>query len=141
MAAGIETARIEDENSEVGTTVYNDATCLQCHQVGGNGGKVGPSLDQVYSRHKNDRTAILREILEPSHKIDKEYEMHKILTIDGITITGIIKLKTDTEIKLLVNPESPDLTTVLIDDIEQMGKVSNSIMPSGLMNNLSLIHI
>ena len=137
MAAGIETARIEDENSEVGTTVYNDATCLQCHQVGGNGGKVGPSLDQVYSRHKNDRTAILREILEPSHKIDKEYEMHKILTIDGITITGIIKLKTDTEIKLLVNPESPDLTTVLIDDIEQMGKVSNSIMPSGLMNNFT----
>ena len=128
---------IAEGDSEVGATVYKEATCFQCHQVGGNGGNVGPALDQVYSRLKNDRTAVLREILEPSHKIDKQYEMHKILTIDGLLITGIIKSKTDTEIKLLVNPESTKLTTVPVDDIEQMGKVSNSIMPSGLMNNFT----
>ena len=137
LAAGIVAAEDVDEDSRLGITIYNDARCLQCHQISGNGGKVGPSLDQVYSRHKNDRTAILREILEPSHKIDKEYEMHKILTIDGIVIIGIIKSKTETEIKLLANPESADLTTVLVDDIEQMGKVSSSIMPSGLMNNFT----
>ena len=130
-------AGIAEANPEVGATIYNEATCLQCHQIGGNGGKVGPALDQVYSRHKRDRTAVLREILEPSHRIDKEYEMHKILTVDGLTIVGIIKSKTDTEIKLLVNPESPDLTTVLVDDIEEMAQVSNSLMPSGLMNNFT----
>ena len=130
-------AGIAEANPEVGATIYNEATCLQCHQIGGNGGKVGPALDQVYSRHKRDRTAVLREILEPSHRIDKEYEMHKILTVDGLTIAGIIKSKTDTEIKLLVNPESPDLTTVLVDDIEEMAQVSNSLMPSGLMNNFT----
>ena len=37
----------------------------------------------------------------------------------------------------MVNPESPDLTTVLVDDIEEMAQVSNSLMPSGLMNNFT----
>ena len=128
---------VRETTDAVGAQIYTEATCAQCHQISGKGGKVGPALDAVFSRHKNDRTAILREILEPSHFIDKQYQQHKILTIDNLTITGIIKSRTDKEIKLLVNPESGELTTVLVDDIEQMAVASQSIMPKGLMNNFT----
>ena len=61
--------------------------------------------------------------------------MHKILTLDGQTIIGIIQSENEDEIELLDNPESKETIKVVKDDIDEMVKTSKSIMPKALMDN------
>jgi putative heme-binding domain-containing protein len=127
----------QGQGLEIGKKIFTEATCAQCHQLSGEGGNVGPELDEVFTRWKNDRTAVMREILEPSHRIDEKYSMHMILTIDGVAMSGIIKSQNDQQIELIDNPTSTETTKVLKDDIEEMVKTSTSIMPKALMDNFS----
>ncbi len=122
---------------EAGARIYREATCFQCHQLQGQGGQVGPQLDEVFAKHKHDRLAVMREIIDPSHRIDAQYSMHKILTIDGETITGIIQEENDDEILLLDNPESREFTKILQGDVEDKIKTSTSIMPRALLDNFT----
>ena len=137
FAADLKGLKAGVATNELGAKIYKEATCFQCHQLESEGGSVGPELDELFARHKGDRTAVLREILEPSHRIDEKYSMHKFLTVDGDTITGIIQSETDDTIELLDNPESKELTTVLKDDIEDRVKTSTSIMPKALLDNFT----
>lgn len=122
---------------EVGKKLFTEATCAACHQLGGAGGAVGPALDEVVSRWKGDRAALIREIIEPSHRIDDKYSMHMVLTLDGETISGIIQSDTSDEIEIIDNPESKEPITIAKDDIDEMIKTSKSIMPKSLLDNFS----
>ena len=60
-----------------------------------------------------------------------------ILTVDGLTITGIIQEQDKNQVVLLDNPESDEPTTVLMEEVEDMVKTSKSIMPKALMNQFT----
>lgn len=52
-----------------GEAVYKAKQCSACHAVGGKGGKVGPSLDEVGSRH--NKAWLTDQLKDPtSHKPD-----------------------------------------------------------------------
>lgn len=123
--------------SSVGEKLFKEATCAQCHKLGTEGGAVGPDLTDVFARNKNDRETILREILEPSHKIDPKYEVYLIQTFDGLSLSGIITEQDGEKITIIANPENPKPTTILRDDIEAMKKTSSSLMPKALMDNFT----
>ena len=97
---------------KIGERIFKDATCAQCHQLGGVGGAVGPALDEVFQRYQGDSMSVLQEILEPSNRIDEKYSMHMILTVDGLTLTGIIQEQDGEQVVLLDNPESREPTIV-----------------------------
>ena len=122
---------------KIGERIFKEATCAQCHQLGGSGGAVGPALDDVFERYQGDSKAVLQEILEPSNRIDEKYAMHMILTVDGLTITGIIQDQDKNQVVLLDNPESDEPTIVLMEEVEEMVKTSKSIMPKALMNQFT----
>ena len=63
--------------------------------------------------------------------------MHVIVTLDGVTISGIIQSETDDEIELLDNPEATETIKIAKDDIDEMVKTSKSIMPKALMDNFT----
>ncbi|MEC9091600.1 MAG: PVC-type heme-binding CxxCH protein [Planctomycetota bacterium] len=123
--------------SSVGAKLFKEATCGQCHKLGQEGGAVGPDLSQVFSRYKNDRRAVLNEILDPSEKIDPKYEVYLLQTYDGLSISGIITEQDTEKITIIANPENPKPTTILRDDIEAMKKTSSSLMPKALMDNFT----
>ena len=122
---------------KIGERIFKEATCAQCHQLAGVGGKVGPALDDIFQKYQNDAAAVLQEILEPSNRIEEKYSVHMILTVDGLTITGIIQSQNDDEVVLLDNPESEEPTTVAREEIEEMVKTSKSIMPKALVNQFT----
>ncbi|MCH2180079.1 MAG: c-type cytochrome [Mariniblastus sp.] len=128
---------LQGRSMKIGERIFKEATCAQCHQLGGSGGAVGPALDDVFERYQGDSLAVLREILEPSNRIDEKYAMHMILTVDGLTITGIIQEQDKNQVVLLDNPESDEPTTVLMEEVEEMVKTSKSIMPKALMNQFT----
>ncbi|MEM9826293.1 MAG: c-type cytochrome [Planctomycetota bacterium] len=122
---------------EIGKKLFVEASCQSCHQMNAEGGKIGPSLDEVFTRHQGDAVAVLREILEPSAKIDSKYKMHKVLTFDGVTFTGI-KIKEDEHsIELLQSAEDPKPIEILQDDIDLMVPSTVSLMPKALLNQYS----
>lgn len=119
---------------EIGMRIFKEASCANCHQVGGQGGAVGPALDDVFGRWKGDAKAVLQEILEPSHRIDAKYAMHVVLTLEGKTVSGLIVEENKDEVLLLENPEALKPTVISQDDIEEIVKTSTSMMPKALLD-------
>jgi putative heme-binding domain-containing protein len=125
---------IRGRSPEIGKRLFVEASCAGCHKMQGEGGAIGPELTDVFTRWKGDRVGILREVLEPSHKVDAKYVMQRILTVDGRTVTGVLLSEDDDKVVLLSNPEAKEPTVILQDDIEAMVPSSVSMMPKALMD-------
>ena len=125
---------IRGRSPEIGKRLFAEASCAGCHKMEGEGGAIGPELTDVYARWKGDRVGILREVLEPSHKVDAKYVMQRILTVDGRTVTGVLISEDNAKVTLLSNPEAKEPTVILQDDIEAMVPSSVSMMPKALMD-------
>jgi putative heme-binding domain-containing protein len=130
-------AGLRGRTNKIGKKIFTEATCAQCHQVGDEGKAVGPALTDVWSRWKGDGSAILQEVLDPSHRIEPKYIVRKIVTADGEVISGIVVEETKDTISILPNPESKVPTVVNQEDIEDMVKSSVSIMPKKLMDRFT----
>jgi len=122
---------------QIGEKIFKAATCAQCHKVRGVGGSVGPELTDILKRWKGDQYGILREVLDPSHRIDPKYAVQMIATDDGKVFTGIVKAEDKQTISLLVNPESPKPTVIKRSDIDEMFKTSKSMMPKALLDRFT----
>lgn len=127
-------AAVEGRSAEIGAKLFQEATCVQCHKVSGVGGAVGPELGGVLARHKGDRQAVLREMLDPSHKIDPKFALYNVLTADGRVISGIITQQSPQQITLIANGEKPTPQTILQADIDELTKSPLSMMPKGLLD-------
>ena len=131
------TDALQGRKTELGERLFKEATCLQCHKIGEQGGMVGPELAGVFKRHKNDDVSVLREILDPSHKIDPKYALYNIITIDGKVISGIVTSQNKKAITVISNPEIPKPQVIQRDDIDEMNKSSASLMPKGIMDRFT----
>jgi putative heme-binding domain-containing protein len=125
---------LKGRSPEIGRRIFVEASCAGCHKVDGEGGVIGPELTDVLSRWKGDRIGVLREILEPSHKVDEKYQMQKILTVDGVTVTGILIAEDDEKVTLVSSPDAKEPMVVPQDDIEVMVPSSVSMMPKALLD-------
>ena len=125
---------MRDRSPEIGKRLFAEASCAGCHKVQGEGGVIGPELTDVFTRWKGDRIGVLREVLDPSHKVDAKYVMQRILTADGRTVTGVLLAEDDDKVTLLSNPEAKEPTVIAQDDIEAMVPSSVSMMPKALMD-------
>jgi putative heme-binding domain-containing protein len=122
----------------IGKRLFEEATCAGCHHAGDlKLGNVGPELDTLYARRKGDRRAVLREILEPSHRIDDAYAVQLFLTVDGDTVSGLVVEESKDTISILENPEAKEPTKLATEDIEQRVRTANSMMPKGLLDRFS----
>lgn len=129
---------LRGRSPQIGERIFTEATCAQCHKLGTYGvGGVGPELSETYAKFKDDHTSVLREIIDPSHRIDDKYAVHLILDLDGQTYSGLVLEETKEKVTLLENPEAKEPTVILQDDIDQMVKTANSMMPKGLMDQFS----
>lgn len=125
---------LRGRSPEIGEKIFNEASCAGCHKIKGVGGMVGPELTDIYKRWKSDDLGILREILEPSHKIDAKYATQKILTVEGKVLLGILAAEDDEKVTLISDPTAKEPIVVLQDDIEEMMQSSTSLMPKALMD-------
>ena len=92
IAAYVKTlGRIEPEeipgDAGRGEAVYASLDCGVCHTLGGEGGILGPVLDDIGARRS---TAHLREaLIEPEASIPTGFLQLQVLTKDGRALTGI----------------------------------------------------
>src|SRR5205085_411029 len=73
------------------------AACFKCHQVGGEGGKIGPDLSNLIYR---DYASVLKDITMPSAAINPDHLAYNIDLTDGERATGVIVQDTGTQVIL-----------------------------------------
>jgi putative heme-binding domain-containing protein len=128
---------LRGRSAEIGRQLFKEATCLPCHKVRGEGGAVGPELTDVFVRWKGDHLGVLREMIEPSHKIEPKYALFNVLTSDGRIYSGIMTDQNAETITVITNPDNPQPQVIARDDINEMMKASTSMMPKGLLDRFT----
>ena len=119
---------------EQGRIIYAKADCIKCHRLGEIGGGGGPDLSSVGKRFQ--KKELLQSILYPSHFISDQYTTKTVATASGRTFNGVVKEKTDGSVVVL-DPEGNEIF-VAAEDIDEIVPNKKSVMPAGLLNELSL---
>ncbi len=129
LLAGVERGR----SFESGKAAFRAAQCLKCHRFAGDGGAVGHDLTGAGNRFSP--ADILESILLPSKVVSDQYASQTIVTTNGTTITGAVSELPDGSLSVM--QASGDTQTIGRDEIEEMVPSKLSIMPEGLLNNLT----
>ncbi|MDB5351079.1 MAG: putative heme-binding protein [Planctomycetota bacterium] len=103
------------------------AKCASCHSVGGKGGSIGPSLDELKGR---DLAEVYFHIAEPSARILPEYMTYTVARKGGEIAAGIVRGEGFDAIR--VSDIGAKVTIIPKADIEEMRPSSSSTMPVGL---------
>lgn len=106
----------------------NAGTCAKCHKVKGEGKEVGPDLSEIGS--KLSKEALYLSILDPSAGVSFNYETWLVRTFDGTVFTGVLVSQTDDAVEL--KTAEAIVHKLRRDDIEQMKKSTQSIMPADI---------
>jgi putative heme-binding domain-containing protein len=94
-------------------------------------------MSDVLKKYKNDRVAIVQNILEPSKVIEDRYRTYQFELKDGETSTGIILREDAANVVLQTGPADALIQTLRKVDISQRQPQASSVMPLGLLNSLS----
>ncbi len=123
-------------DAQRGRTAFTKADCFKCHRCGGQGETVGPDLTTVAQRFQQQE--LLESIVYPSHNISDQYAS-KLVTSNGRTYAGLVIPRGEAGITLLLSDgEKIDLAHA---DIEDLQVSSQSVMPTGLLNKLTLSEV
>ncbi|QVL33517.1 ThuA domain-containing protein [Telmatocola sphagniphila] len=143
QSAGEKIARIRSLSAAIRKTAGNPMhgkelftkTCSTCHQIFGEGGKVGPDLT---SADRKNLDYMLTQIIDPSAYIRPEYISHTAKLSSGQVLTGLIKDPSPERITLQNIRDNQVLETVISrSDIEELSPSSVSLMPEKLLDTFS----
>ncbi len=107
-------------------------SCLRCHEIGDDGGDVGPKLTEIGTKKSADY--LLEAIVAPNAKLAEGFETIIVQTDEGEVISGIIKSQ-DSEKLTIVKPDGT-LISIEQDSIEGTKKGLSS-MPNDLLKYLN----
>jgi putative heme-binding domain-containing protein len=129
-------SQLDKRSAKAGQQVFRLAGCIKCHKVGNEGIDFGPKLAESTKKFRGE--ALLKQILEPSAEINKDFQTWLVVKTDGTVATGLLKSESPDSVQLLPNPLKPDETvTVARSEIEEMQPSRQSTMPNGLLMTFS----
>lgn len=101
--------------------------CAGCHQLFGEGAKVGPDLTTA---NRKDRDFLLVSLVDPGSVIRKEFVSLVIVTRSGRIVTGLPIARDDASITL-VDSKSEKLVLPM-SEVEELNESPVSLMPDDL---------
>ncbi|MFK8114748.1 MAG: ThuA domain-containing protein [Rubripirellula sp.] len=128
----IEQLVLQQGNAQAGAAVFK-TTCIQCHQVDGNGTHYGPDLSKVGSRLKKQQ--VLESILTPDAVIDEKYRGVMFVTSAGKIVSGFVTEETDQQVS--IQTANGVKHVLKHDEIEVRRPIKSSFMPTGLERTMS----
>ncbi len=121
-------------NWQIGKKIFyrEQPGCFKCHQVAGQGGKIGPDLSNLIYR---DYASVLKDIVEPSAAINPDHLTYNIELTDGGMETGVIL--SDSPEKLVLGQVTGKSIEISRSKIVHAKPSAVSLMPEGLLKGLS----
>lgn len=105
--------------------------CASCHQLYGQGGKLGPDLT---GSGRADLGYLLENIVAPNSVVPAEYQMSIVTLNDQRILSGVVSSFDDRKVTLqTLNDE----VTIEKSSIANTTRVADSMMPPGLLDALS----
>ena len=111
-------------DAELGKKAFS-THCAGCHQLGGQGAKVGPQLDGIGNRGA-DR--LLEDVLDPNRNVDAAFRATQLQLADGRSLTGLL-LREEGKTLVLADPAGKEVR-VPADDVEKRTLSALSPMPA-----------
>lgn len=118
-------------NADRGHDLYNKK-CANCHQLFGEGNKVGPPLDGY---ERGSLNFWLNAIVAPSMEIREGFQSYLVLTDDGRSVTGMIADQ-DSKTVTLRNAEN-QVSVLSREQIESLRALPTSLMPNNLIGEMT----
>lgn len=115
---------------KAGALVYKN-NCANCHQLGGEGAKVGPQLDGIGLRGL-DR--LLEDIFDPSRNVDQAMRATVLNLKDGKSLTGLV-LREEGELIVLADNLGKEVR-VAKADVDDRRTSAVSPMPANLSETI-----
>lgn len=127
MATSITPATAVSGDAVRGKTIFEGkGACLNCHRVKGKGSYLGPELSDIGVIR---RVAQLeRSILEPNAEILPQNRFFRVVTKDGMTITGRLLNQDAFTVQMMDSNER--LRSFLKNDLKEFSFIDKSPMPS-----------
>jgi putative heme-binding domain-containing protein len=107
--------------------------CAVCHRLFGEGGKAGPDLTGY---ERDNLNFMLPSVIDPSSAIREEFTQFQVLTDDGRVILGLIEQRDDHSVTL--RKSDNQIERIDRENIETLQASSQSMMPDGLLNDLTV---
>lgn len=106
--------------------------CAACHQLHGEGAKIGPDLTTA---NRQDRDFLLVSLVDPNSVIRKEFVSVVIETTSGRVVTGLPIERTDAGVTL-INSKAEKIT-IPMNEIDSLNDSDVSLMPDNLYRQLT----
>ena len=126
----LEGGKIADGDASQGRLLF-DKACSACHVLYGQGKIVGPDLT---GSDRHNLSYLLENVIDPSASVGKDFHTTAVLLSSGQAISGVVLEKTDQTLRLRTQTEE---VTVDLDDVEEMVEQNLSLMPDGLLTQLT----
>ena len=123
-----ELPELKGGNWNAGRALFNGkATCALCHELRGDGKRVGPELGNLIYR---DYESVLRDIVDPNASINPDAVGYLIVRKDNSTVVGTRVLESGYAIRMA--QVGGAVEKILKSDIAKSDPLPTSLMPAGL---------
>lgn len=109
------------------------ASCMNCHQVGGEGRDFGPDLSRIGEKYSKGR--MLDAILNPNWTIHRDYVQHDVETTEDDSYSGFIQSRDETQ--LVMRLPNDVKKYIPIKQLASLRPSQLSAMPRGLLQGAS----
>ncbi len=101
--------------------------CGACHQVAGEGNRIGPQLEGIGGRGVS---RLLEDVIDPNRNVDAAFRTSVIALADGQIITGLVR-REEGAVMIVANEKGEEIR-IPINEIDEQ-RVSNlSLMPANM---------
>jgi len=120
-------------NPKKGEPLFIRQNCVACHTTANGQVPKGPHLVDIGKRYKKHE--LIESILNPNAKIAQGFDTYAFITVEGKVISGFITSESANDVNIR---QTNGLPIVLKkEDIEVRRKSEGSMMPKGLVDNLT----
>jgi putative heme-binding domain-containing protein len=119
-----------------GKHLFQVANCVACHKMDGAGNAIGPELAKL--DEKMMAVDVLKELLDPSARINEKYQTFAFELNSGKIVTGLVLEETPDGVRVIEDPLAKKEPIELAkSDIAERHASKTSLMPKGLLDKLS----
>lgn len=120
-------------NPKKGEPLFIRQNCVACHTTANGQVPKGPHLVDIGKRYKKHE--LIESILNPNAKIAQGFDTYAFITVEGKVISGFITSESATDVNIRQTNGLPLILKK--EDIEVRRKSEGSMMPKGLVDNLT----
>lgn len=127
---------LTNRDFERGKKMFAATLCSSCHSMQGEGGSIGPDLNQLGTRFS--ATDILDNTINPNKEVSDQYAATIFSMKDGSSILGRLTNEDGENYYISQNPFTPQVVRTIPKENVTGTKLSNvSVMLPGLINRLN----